>query len=65
MLAQFGTMSFEGIEVYGWTSGGLDGKGIPNVVFATESDRKEGLISHQMIDFMVAGYGPSRFDAQR
>lgn len=59
MLTQFGTMSFEGIEVYGWTRSGLDGKSIPNVVFATEDDRKRGLISDQMVDFMVAGYGPT------
>lgn len=59
MLTQFGTMSFEGIEFYGWTRSGLDGKSIPNVVFATEDDRKRGLISDQMVDFMVAGYGPT------
>lgn len=59
MLSQFGIMSFEGIEVYGWTPSGVDGKSIPNVVFATEEDRKKGLISDQMVDFMVAGYGPT------
>ncbi|RJG40627.1 SMI1/KNR4 family protein [Mesorhizobium sp. DCY119] len=59
MLTQFGTLSFEGIEVYGWTRSGLDGKSIPNVVFATEDDRKRGLISDQMVNFMVAGYGPT------
>nr|WP_272874795.1 SMI1/KNR4 family protein [Agrobacterium tumefaciens] len=59
MLTQFGTLSFEGIEVYGWTRSGLDGKSIPNVVFATEDDRKRGLVSDQMVNFMVAGYGPT------
>ncbi len=59
MLSEFGNMTFEGVEIYGWTRSGLNAKGVPDVVSTTEKDREKGLITGQMIQFMVAGYGPS------
>lgn len=59
MLSEFGNLSFEGVEIYGWVPSGLDARGAPNLIFMTEGDREKGLISDQMIIFMVAGYGPT------
>lgn len=59
MVAEFGNLAFQGIEIYGWTRSGLAADSVPSMIFATESDRKKGLISDRMIIFMVAGYGPT------
>ncbi|PZO75703.1 MAG: SMI1/KNR4 family protein [Mesorhizobium amorphae] len=59
MVSRFGFLEFDTVEIYGLVKAGLDAKGIPNVVFATEGDRAKGLISPQMVRFMDAGYGPS------
>lgn len=58
MLHRFGTVSFGSIEIYGLTKfGGMDAKGIPNVVFATESDRAKNVLTGSMVRFMDSGAG--------
>ena len=60
MVALFGTVCFGSLEIYGLTkTTGLDAKGIPNVVFATEDARRQGLIGSTMVLFMASGYGPA------
>ncbi|WP_152046928.1 SMI1/KNR4 family protein [Aureimonas psammosilenae] len=58
MLLDFGSLRFEGMEFYGLVPGGHDAVGIPNVVFATESDRASGAISPAMVHINQSGYGP-------
>jgi len=60
MVRLYGNVSFDAVEIYGLTKvRGLDAKGIPNVVFATEDDRQRGIIGPGMVRFMDAGYGPT------
>lgn len=60
MIRLYGTVNFDALEVYGLTKlTGLDGKGIPNVVFATEDARHRGIIGNGMILFMTSGFGPA------
>lgn len=57
MLTEFGCLAFEGREFYGWTRAGLDGVGIPNVVFATECERRSGFIPTTMLVIASGGDG--------
>lgn len=57
MLMEFGCLAFEGREFYGWTRSGLDGAGIPNVVFATEYERRSGAVPITMLVIASGGDG--------
>lgn len=59
LLTLFGTLVFEGREIYGWTASGFDAKSVPSVFFATKFLRERGVISETMVHFMDSGYGPS------
>jgi hypothetical protein len=58
MLLDYGLLQVDSISIAGVGNAGLDGTTASSVVFATENDRKEGLISHTMIRIAVSGYGP-------
>ena len=58
MLEEYGSLEFEGIEIYGLTRNGVDGKAIPNVVFATENSRHRREITDKMVRIRDSGYGP-------
>lgn len=57
MLMEFGCLAFEGREFYGWTRAGLDGAGIPNVVFATECERRARFVPDTMLVVASGGDG--------
>jgi hypothetical protein len=58
MLLDYGSLEFDTFEVYGITKNGIDGKSIPNAVFATEDSRSRDEIKDTMVEVMASGYGP-------
>lgn len=58
MLIEFGSLAYEGDEIYGLTSSGIDGDRVPNAVFATLTSRERGEITDRMVRIMASGYGP-------
>lgn len=61
MLLDFGILMVDSITISGVGNDGVVGMNSHNVVFATESSRKDGLITDTMIEIGVAGYGPFFF----
>jgi SMI1-KNR4 cell-wall len=58
MLLDFGLLQVRSISISGVGNSGLEGTTASSVVFATENDRSNGLISKFMITIAFAGYGP-------
>jgi SMI1-KNR4 cell-wall len=58
MLLGVGLLQVESISIAGLGNSGLDGTTSSSVVFGTEKDRREGLITNTMIRIAVTGYGP-------
>ncbi|PYE85160.1 SMI1/KNR4 family protein [Phyllobacterium leguminum] len=61
MLLDFGLLQVESISIAGIGNAGLDGTTSSSVVFSTEKDRRNGLITDTMIQIGVTGYGPFYF----
>lgn len=61
MLLDFGILMVDSITISGIGNDGIVGTNSYNVVFATETSRKEGLITDTMVEIGVAGYGPFFF----
>ncbi|OLP44977.1 hypothetical protein BJF95_05215 [Rhizobium oryziradicis] len=61
MLLELGLLQVESIDIAGIGNSGLEGKNASNIVFATEKDRAEGLISGSMVRIGTSGYGPFYF----
>jgi SMI1-KNR4 cell-wall len=58
MLLDFGLLQVRSISISGLGNSGLEGTTASSVVFATENDRSNKLISKSMITIAFAGYGP-------
>ena len=58
MLLDFGLLMARTLSISGLGNAGLDGLSDSSVVFATEEDRKDGLITSSMLHITVAGDGP-------
>lgn len=58
MVRDFGILGFQGFEIDGVGSGGVEAEGAPAVAWATLKRREKGLLSPTMVKIMSSGYGP-------
>ena len=57
-LSRYGTIGFQGIEIYGLVNGHLFGEGPPNTFCLTKLDIDRGYIPNHHVIVSSTGYGP-------